>query len=397
MKKIYLDYAAATPIDPRVKKAMLPYLDGNFGNPSSIHSFGREAAIVLKGAKERVASVLNALSSEIIFTGSGSESDDLAVIGIAKKYKHLGKHIIVSAIEHKAVLEAVHSLEKEGFQVSFVEVGKDGIVDSNKIRKAIQKDTILVSVMYANNEIGTIQPIEEISKIVARGRGAGTVPIFHTDACQAPGLLSLDVNKLGVDAMSLNGSKMYGPKGIGLLYLRDGVEIAPIIPGGEQERGRRAGTESVMLIVGFAAALASAEKNRVKESVRLKALRDYFIKEIKKKISGTALNGHPTKRLANNINIIFDGIEGESLVLMLDREGVAASTGSACNSSDLKPSHVLMALGVPEDMSHGSLRMTLGRQTTKADIDYVMKKLPAIVGRLRELSTITYKKSHEKN
>lgn len=391
-RKVYLDYAAATPLDPRVRKGMLPYLEGYYGNASSIHSFGREVSNVIRNARTDVASILNADISEVIFTGSGSESDTLAIMGIARKYKHLGKHVVMSSIEHKAVLEAGHALEREGFQVSYIGVAKNGIVDPENIRKALRKDTILVSVMYANNEIGTIQPIKEISKIVRSVRNNGIIPIFHTDACQAPGALPLDVKKLGVDALSLNGSKMYGPKGIGILYLREGVDIEAVIPGGEQERGRRAGTESVALIVGIARAFRYAEKDRIKESKRLSILRDYFIQEIKRKITGVMLNGHATKRLPNNINMIFEGIEGESLVLMLDQEGIAASTGSACNSFDLKPSHVLMELNIPEDMAHGSLRMTLGRLTTKTDINYVLKKLPGIISRLRELSTITYGK-----
>lgn len=390
MKPIYLDYAAATYIDPRVLKKMVPYLKGNFGNPSSLHLIGRNTKTAIEGARSVIAGILNVEPSEIIFTGSGTESDNLAIFGVAKAYKSFGNHIIVSKIEHKAVFEAAKKLGKEGFEITYLDVDSKGLIKLSEFKKILRKDTILVSIMYANNEIGAVQPITKISKIIRnfRKKHNSIFPIFHTDACQAAGALDLKINKLETDLMTLNSSKIYGPKGIGCLYKAEKIKLEPLIVGGGQENGMRAGTENTALIVGFAEALKLAEKLRVKESRRLKKLRDYFIKRILKEISNSRLNGHLIKRLPNNVNVSIGGVEGESLMLMLDREGIFASTGSACTSESLEPSHVLLAIGLLSEMAHCSLRFTLGRKTTKSDIDRVLKILPKIVYKLRKISSI---------
>jgi len=412
---VYLDYAAATYIEPSVLKKMKPCLSGFFGNASSFHSLGQDSRNAIEKSRQETAKILNCRPAEIIFTGSGTESDNLAILGIARANKQFGNHIIVSKIEHKAVLEPARQLAKEGFKITYLNVEKNGIVDLNEFKKALTKKTILVSIMYANNEIGAIQSIAEISKIIKNFRNsnieyrntkqyqnskfkkqnisnfgfrasdfATVFPLLHTDACQAAGALSLDVKKLGVDAMTLNGSKIYGPKGVGCLYLKNGVKIEPIVFGGGQEKGLRSGTENPALIVGFSEALKFAEKLRVKESRRLTALRDYFIKNIFNSTNGAQLNGDAKKRLPNNINISFSGVDGEALVLHLDRLGVFASSGSACDSRDISPSHVLLALGLKKYLAAGSLRLTLGRKTTKKDIDYVLRILPGIVKNLRK-------------
>jgi len=394
MRKIYLDYAATTYIDPIVLDKMLPFLKGNFGNPSSLYSIGRQAKMGIEYARVSVAKILGASSQEIIFTGSGTESDNLAIFGVAKFYQNKGKHIIVSKIEHKAVLEAAKKLGKEGFEIIYLDVDSKGLVNLLELKKSLRSDTILVSVMYANNEIGTIQPIAKISEIIREFRKENLLPLFHTDACQAAGALTLNVKKLGVDLLTINGSKIYGPKGVGCLYKAKDIKLDPIIVGGGQENNLRAGTENVALIAGFGEALKLAEKLRLRESRRLKKLRDYLIKRILKIIPHSQLNGHPEKRLSNNINISIASIEGEALVLMLDKYGVFASTGSACASHDLNPSHVLLAMGLTPELAHGSLRLTLGRKTTKMDLDYVMKILPEIIYKLRKISSISsnYKK-----
>ncbi|PJB99420.1 MAG: cysteine desulfurase NifS [Candidatus Nealsonbacteria bacterium CG_4_9_14_0_8_um_filter_35_12] len=394
MRKIYLDYAATTYIDPIVLDKMLPFLKGNFGNPSSLYSIGRQAKMGIEYARVSVAKILGASSQEIIFTGSGTESDNLAIFGVAKFYQNKGKHIIVSKIEHKAVLEAAKKLGKEGFEIIYLDVDSKGLVNLLELKKSLRSDTILVSVMYANNEIGTIQPIAKISEIIREFRKENLLPLFHTDACQAAGALTLNVKKLGVDLLTINGSKIYGPKGVGCLYKAKDIKLDPIIVGGGQENNLRAGTENVALIAGFGEALKLAEKLRLRESRRLKKLRDYLIKRILKIIPHSQLNGHPEKRLSNNINISIASIEGEALVLMLDKYGVFASTGSACASHDLNPSHVLLAMGLAPELAHGSLRLTLGRKTTKMDLDYVMKILPEIIYKLRKISSISsnYKK-----
>ena len=392
MKKIYLDHAATTYIDPIILKKMTPYLKGNFGNPSSLNLMGRKAKAAIENARANIAVILKAEPKEIIFTGSGTESDNLAIFGIARAYRNKGKHIIVSKIEHKAVLESAKKLEREGFKITYLNVDSKGIIKLSELKKSLRKDTILVSIMYANNEIGTIQPISEIAKIIRKFRKNNLLPVFHTDACQAAGALDLKINKLGVDVMTLNGSKIYGPKGVGCLYISEDVKLEPLIVGGGQENSMRAGTENVALIVGFAEALKLAEKLRVKESQRLKKLRNYFIKRILKEISNSRLNGHPIKRLPNNVNVSIGGVEGESLMLMLDKEGIFVSTGSACTSDSLDPSHVLLATGLLPELAHGSLRFTLGRKTTKKEIDYVLKILPKIVYKLRTISSIKLRK-----
>lgn len=388
MKSIYLDYAATTYIDPVVRKKMLPYLGECFGNPSSIYFLGRQAKTAIETAREDIAEVLSVNPKGIIFTGSGTESDNLAIFGIARAYKNEGKHIIVSKIEHKAVLEAAKKLGKEGFEITYLNVDSKGLIKLPELKKALRRDTILVSIMYANNEIGTIQPIRGISKIIRDFRKGGLFPVFHTDACQAAGALNLKIDKLGVDLMTLNSSKIYGPKGVGCLYVADDINVEPMIVGGGQENNLRAGTENVALIVGFSEALKLADKIKEKEGERLKKLRDYFIKNILKNISKSRLNGDPTKRLPNNINISIEGVEGEALILMLDNLGVAASTGSACTSSNLNPSHVLLAIGLQAELAHGSLRFTMGRKTTKKEIDYVLEILTSIVYKLRGISSI---------
>ncbi len=388
MKRIYLDYAATTYIDPRVLQKMKPYLTRAYGNASSLYSLGREVKAAIEGGREEVAKILGASPDEIIFTGSGTESANLAIFGIAKAYRDRGNHIIVSKIEHKAVLESARKLEKEGFRVTYLNVDSQGIIKLNELKRALNRKTILVSIMYANNEIGTIQPIKEISKIIKKFRKENLLPAFHSDACQAAGALSLKVNDLGVDLLTLNGSKIYGPKGVGCLYVNKNYKIEPLIVGGSQEMGLRAGTENTALIVGFSEALKLAEKLREKESKRLRKLRDYFTKKILKLILHCQLNGHPQKRLPNNTNLSFAGIEGESLVLKLDQYGISASTGSACTSQDLEPSHVITALGKSKEASHSSVRFSLGRKTSKSDINYVLKVLPDIVKKLRSVSAI---------
>ena len=351
MKEIYLDHAATTYIDKRVLKKMLPYLGRFFGNPSSLYSIGRKTNSVIEKSRSEIAQILNASPKEVIFTGSGTESDNLAIFGIARANKKNGNHIIVSKIEHKAVLEAAGKLEKEGFEITYLNVDSKGIVKLSEFKKSLKPETILVSIMYANNETGTVQPISEISKIIKYFRRDGMFPVFHTDGCQAAGALDLNVDHLGIDALTLNGSKIYGPKGIGCLYLSENVATEPIIVGGGQENNRRAGTENTALIVGLAEALKLAEKNRPKENERLKKLRDYFIRNLLARIPNSQLNGDAVERLPNNVNISIKGVEGESLLLMLDKEGICVSTGSACTSRDLKPSHVLLAMGIRPELA----------------------------------------------
>jgi len=419
-RSIYMDHAATTPLDPAVLKAMLPYFGKHFGNPSALYGLGRKARAAVEQARETVASILSAKPEEIIFTGSGTESDNLAIFGVAEAaaaanrgiaHNGAGKHIIISTIEHKAVLEAAQRLEKKGFEVTQIGVDAQGIIKMDELRKALRPDTVLVSVMYANNEIGTIQPIAEIAKLIKTFRtqqatadsptSNSQYPIFHTDACQAAGALPLDINALGVDLLTLNGGKIYGPKGVGCLYVRRGVVIEPQIVGGGQERNMRGGTENVPLIVGFATALKLAQgaehkrehgrtgaKAMQKNNAQLTALRDYFIERLLASIPKTKLNGHPTKRLPNNVNVSIFGIEGEAMLLMLDRLGISASTGSACAARSLMPSHVLLAIGLSPEWAHGSLRFTLGHSTTKADIDRVLAVLPKIVTGLRKISSI---------
>ncbi len=391
-KTIYLDYAATTPLDPSILQKMLPYFGAEYSNPSSMHSSGRRAGQEIIRIRRQVADILGAVPEEIIFTGSGTESDNLAIKGVACANRDRGNHIIISAIEHKAVSESAKQLEKEGFRVSILPVDASGLIDIDSCLNLITDKTILISVMYANNEIGTIEPIKELAAALRKWRdehGQSTFPFLHTDACQAAGALSLNVNELGVDLMSLNGSKIYGPKGIGALYKKKNVGVQPIIVGGEQERMLRAGTESLPLIVGFGEALRLADSRREAESVRLAELRDYFIEGLIKTIPNVIINGHRTKRLPNNVHISIPHIEGESILLMLDQLGIEASTGSACSAYDLRPSHVLMAIGQSAEFAHGSIRFSLGRDTTRAHLDYVLSVFPKIASRLSTISALT--------
>lgn len=390
-RHVYLDHAAATPLEPRVREVMLEFLDEKFGNPSSFHQAGKLAKDAIENARDRIAHTLGAHSGEIIFTSGGTESDNLAILGVVRKNQGEGKHIITTALEHHAVLETVGHLEKkEGFDVTYLVPNRDGLISVEQVEAALREDTILVSIMFANNEIGTIQPIAEIGRMVKRWREdhGRTALVFHTDACQAAGYLDLNVEKLHVDLLTLNGSKIYGPKGIGALFVKRVIKLEPLQFGGAQERGVRPGTENVPGIIGLAYALELAASEREKESVRLAKLRDALIAGIQAKIKKTRLNGHPTLRLPNNVNISFMDIEGEALVLYLDAAGIYASTGSACASASLDPSHVILALGLPYEVAHGSIRFSLGRGTTKKDIDYVLATLPALVEKLRGLSPV---------
>lgn len=383
MNQIYLDHAATTKLRKEVLDTMLPFLTEQYGNPSSIYTLGREAKKAIDFAREQVAKALNAKPNEIYFTGSGTESDNWALKGISYANKEKGKHIITSNIEHHAVLHTCEFLHKEGFEITYVPVDSDGIVDLEEFKKAIRPDTILISIMLANNEIGTIQPIKEISQI-AKQHGI----YLHTDAVQAVGNILVDVNDLGVDLLSLSGHKIYGPKGVGVLYIKSGTKISPFINGGGQERGRRAGTENVANIVGIGKAIELATKNISQYSANLQELRDITIQGILEEIPHTRLNGHPEKRLPGNVNISFEYIEGESILLMLDSKGIAASSGSACTSGSLDPSHVLLAIGLPHEIAHGSLRLTFGEENTKEDVKYLLETLPPIIEGLRKMSPL---------
>lgn len=383
---IYLDHAATTPVDPRVVEAMLPYWTEQYGNPSSLYSPGRAAARALESARETVASILHCEPREVIFTSCGTESDNLAIRGVAFARRAAGKgnHIITSSVEHHAVGHTVEQLAKHfGFEATFLPVDQYGVVDPDEVRKAIRKDTVLISIMYANNEIGTIEPIAEIGAI-AREHG---IP-FHTDAVQAGGALSLDVNALNVDLLSLSAHKFYGPKGVGVLYARRGVSFWPMQTGGGQERNRRAGTENLPYIVGLATALRLAYEELEEHNARLVRLRDRLIQGVLGNIPDSRLTGHPTNRLPNSASFTFRGIEGESILLNLDMEGICASSGSACTSASLEPSHVLLALGLPHEVAHGSLRLTLGRSNTEEQVDRVLEVLPGIVQKLRAMSPL---------
>ncbi|MEM2954457.1 MAG: cysteine desulfurase family protein [Candidatus Nanoarchaeia archaeon] len=381
-KIIYLDYAATTPVRKEVLIAMLPYFDKIYGNPSSIHQKGIEAKKAIENAREKISKLLNCAPNEIVFTNGGTESINLALKGFALANKNKGNHIITQETEHSAVLNTCKWLEKNGFKVTYIKPDKFGLINPKQIKNAITKKTILVSIMYANNEIGTIQPIGEIGKICKEFKIC-----FHSDACQAAGFLDLDVKKLNIDMLTLNGSKIYGPKGIGLLYVKNGIKLEPLIHGGEQEFGLRAGTENVPGIIGLATALELAQKEKEKENKRLLKLRNKLINEILK-IPHTKLNGHPTKRLPNNISVSFYGIEGEALLLMLDREGFCVSTGSACSSKKLEESHVLKAIGLKKEWAHGTIRITLGKYTTNKNISRFLKILSKCVEKLRAFSPI---------
>jgi cysteine desulfurase len=381
--KIYLDYAATTPLDPRVLKAMEPYFSKKFGNTMSLHSFGQEAKTALEESREIVADLMGAKPSEVIFTSSATESNNLALKGVAFANRKKGNHIIISSIEHSCIMESAKWLEKQGFEITRLKVDKYGLVDPEDVKKAIKKETILVSIMHANNEIGTIEPIEEIGKI-CKERGV----YFHTDAAQSFGKIPINVNKMNIDLMTVSSHKMYGPKGVGALFVREGVKIEPILHGGGHEMGLRSSTVNVAGIVGFAKACEIAKKEMEKEAKKLTKLRDKLIKGVLEKIPGSHLNGHPTKRLPNNANFWFEGVEGESIVIQLDLLGIAASTGSACSTEKLEPSHVLLAIGLRPEQAHGSLRLSLGRWTTEKDIDYVLEVLPKVIEKLRKISPI---------
>ncbi|MDY6893063.1 MAG: cysteine desulfurase NifS [Chloroflexota bacterium] len=384
---IYMDHAATTPVHPAVLETMLPYFTRNFGNPSGIYGIALEARKTLDEARATVATALGCKSSEIIFTSGGTESDNAALKGAAFALREKGNHIITSAIEHHAVLNPCHSLENFGFEVTCLPVDRFGLVSVDDLEKAITDKTILVSIMLANNEIGTIEPVGEFTRLVkdkAKKRGI----LFHTDAVQGAGALDLNVDKLGVDMLSLSAHKFQGPKGVGVLYLREGTPFLPQQVGGAQEGHRRAGTENVAGIVGAAAALKLACSNSESSTRHCKRLRDKLVEGILTRIDGTSLNGHPTLRLPNNANISFRYIEGESILLNLDMLGVAASSGSACASEDEDPSHVLLAIGLPPEQAHGCLRFTLGLANTDEDVDYVLSILPGVVEKLRALSPL---------
>jgi len=373
-RRIYLDHAATTPVLPEVAEAMQPYLSGTFGNPSSLHWFGQEARRAVDAARDTIARILGADSSEIYFTSGGTESDNQALLGVTTALAEKGNHIITSTIEHQAVLQTAKILELRGLDVTYINVNPDGLIDPKDIEKAIAEKTILISVMHANNEIGVIQPLAEIARI-ATDRD---VPL-HTDAVQTVGHIPVNVDHLGVDLLSLSAHKFYGPKGIGVLYIRRGTRIVPLIQGGSQERQRRAGTENVPAIVGMAKALEIAQETMEKRGKEETELRDYFITTLKSQIPNAHLNGHPVKRLPNNINISFPNAEGELLLLKLDMEGIAVSSGSACSSGAIDPSHVLKALGLPPELTQSSLRLTLGRSTTKAHLDQTLQALTKIL------------------
>ncbi len=381
--RIYMDNAATTPIKKEVLDAMMPYLTDEFGNASSIYSYGRSAKSALDGARECVANALGAKANEIYFTACGSEADNWAIKGAAYALKSKGKHIITSAIEHHAVLHTLEYLEKQGFEVTYLGVDEYGMISLDELKKAIREDTILISIMFANNEIGTIMPIEEIGKIAKENK-----ILFHTDAVQAVGHVPIDVQKMGIDMLSVSAHKIYGPKGVGALYVRNGVKIDNFMHGGAQERSRRAGTENVAGIVGFAKAIKLATDNVEETMERIGSLRDMMIEKISERIPYCRLNGHRTKRLCNNVNFSFEFIEGESLLLMLDMNGIAASSGSACTSGSLDPSHVLLSIGLKHELAHGSLRFSLGDFNTEDEIEKVVDKLEIIVQRLRDMSPL---------
>jgi cysteine desulfurase len=383
MKRIYMDHSATTPVAPEVLEAMLPYFSEKFGNASSLHSFGLEAKEALEESREKVAGLLGAKPEEIIFTSGGTESDNLALKGIARKNQKSGKHIITTQVEHPAILECCRRLEKEGFEVTYLPVTNEGLVEIATLESAIRSDTILISVMHANNEVGTIQPLEEI------GRLAAEKDIYlHTDAVQSVGKIPTDVNKLGVDLLSLSAHKLYGPKGVGALYIRNGTRLESIIQGGGHEHGLRSGTENIAGIVGLARATELAGETRIMEAERLTRLRDRLAELVMSKVKEAWINGTMKMRLPGNLNFGFKYVEGESLLLFLDSIGINVSTGSACSSHKLEPSHVLLSLGLKPEECHGSLRITLGRSNTMEEVDYVALGIARAVERFREISAL---------
>ena len=387
---IYLDHAGTTPTDPRVLEAMLPYFTQLYGNPSSVHTVGQEARYALDNARERVARVLGCRTSEVVFTSGGTESDNAAIQGVATALLQTGNHIITSSVEHHAVLHTCQYLENQGYDVTYLPVDQYGSVSAEQVYNATGPRTTLVSIMYANNEIGTVNPIAEIAQAVRRrSQELDRTIVTHTDAVQAAGFLDLNVRQLGVDMLSLSGHKFYGPKGTGVLFVRRGTPFLPLLLGGGQERERRSGTENIAGIVGLALALELADSGRQEASAHCTALRDRIVREVSDAIPDTLINGHPTSRLPNNINFSFEGVEGESILLGLDMAGVAASSGSACSSGSLEPSHVLLALGQTADLARSSLRITLGKENTDEEVDYMLGVLVDLVRRLRQLPTLT--------
>ena len=392
MKSMYFDNAATTRLDDEVLQEMLPYLKENYGNASSIYKLGRESRKAVEESREKISKVLNCKPNEIYFTAGGSESDNTAIKGIAKANKKKGNHIITSKIEHPAVLETCKQLEKEGFEITYISVDENGIVDLEELKKSIKPTTILITIMFANNEIGTIQPIEEIGEIAKESN-----IYFHTDAVQAVGNAKIDVQKLNIDSLSLSGHKIYGPKGIGALYVKTGVKFEKFIDGGHQERNKRAGTENVAGIVGIGKSIELAYENLNEHNKKIKELRDYYVEQVKEKIPYIKINGDMEKRLPGNCNISFRFIEGEGLLLNLDLKGICASSGSACTSGSLDPSHVLLAIGLPHEIAHGSLRISIGKYNTKEEIDYLVEILVEIVNRLREMSPLWEEFIEEEN
>ncbi|OGL44770.1 MAG: cysteine desulfurase NifS [Candidatus Schekmanbacteria bacterium RBG_16_38_10] len=382
-RKVYMDYASTTPVRAEVADAMIPFIKEDFGNPQSLHSFGDKPKQAVDEAREKVAGLIGALPDEIYFTSSGTESNNFALKGIAFANQKKGKHIITSQIEHHSVLHSAKSLERQGFEVTYIPVDKFGMVDPQAVKSAIKKDTILVSILHSSNEIGSIEPIDEISKIV---KEAGVV--FHTDAVQTAGTIPVNVNEIGVDLLSITAHQFYGPKGIGAIYLRKGVRITPFIDGGIQENGRRAGTENVAGIVGMGKACELVKGEIPGRVKKLTLLRDKLISGILSKIDHAYLNGHPTKRLPGNVNISVEYVEGESMLLFMNIDGVAASSGSACTSKALKASHVLTAMGIAPEIAQGSLLFSLGAESSDEDVDYVSQILPPIVERLRKMSPL---------
>ena len=381
MRKVYLDNAATTALSPAVLEQMMPYLTTIYGNPSSPHSFGQEARKGVEHARDQVAKALNALPEEIIFTGCGTESDNTVLFGVAERYAKKGNHIITTNVEHHAILHTCEALEKRGVKVTYLPVDENGMVTAEQVEKAITDQTILVSIMFANNEVGTIMPVAEIGK-VCREHGV----LFHTDAVQAVGHVPVDVKAMNIDMLSLSAHKFHGPKGVGALYVKKGIRLPAYVMGGAQERNRRAGTENVAGIVGLGAAIEIAVQQLPESAARMAKLRDKLIAGIAERIPEVKLNGHPTLRLPNNVNYSIKYIEGESILLMLDMNGIAASSGSACTSGSLDPSHVLLALGLTHEVAHGSVRLTLSDETTEEDIDYVLDVLPQVAQRLRAMS-----------
>ena len=383
MRKVYLDNAATTPLIPEVREAMMPFLGEAFGNPSSLHDWGDVAREAVEAAREQVAQLIGASAEEIIFTGSGTESNNFAVKGLALAQQNKGKHVVVSAIEHFSVLNSARTLEKWGFELSLVPVDRYGVVDPDDVRRSIRKDTILVSIMQANGEIGTMESISEIARITQESN-----VVFHTDAVATAGTIPVNVSELGVDALSLAGNQFYGPKGVGALWVRKGVRIMPLLDGGIQEGGRRAGTENVPAIVGLGKAAELAATNMVARMEHLTHLRGRLLTELPAKIAHVVVTGHPRDRLPGNASFCIEFIEGESMLMLLNSQGVAVSSGSACTSRALKASHVLIAIGIPHELAHGSLLFSFGIENTVEDVDYVLEVLPPIVDRLRQMSPL---------